>query len=174
MADKNEAKKGVAEENGEAAPRKKSKGKLIIILVTALLVLGGGGFGIYNFVLKKPAEEVEAKVPEKTPKENLDAVVGTMYPLKTFLVNIGDEEDNRFLKTTLTLELDDEALKDELDKRIAQVRDIILLHLSTKRFPEVRSFDGKYILREELLEKLNNILITGKLKNIYFTEFIVQ
>jgi len=174
MADEKEAKKGAAEEDENAVPAKKSKSKLIIILVVALLILGGGGFGVYNFVLKKPVEEVEAKVPEKTPQENLDAVVGTMYPLQTFLVNIGENEDNRFLKTTLTLELDKEALKDELDKRMAQVRDIILLHLSTKRFPEVRSFDGKYILREELLEKLNNILITGKLKNLYFTEFIVQ
>ncbi|NOY52950.1 MAG: flagellar basal body protein FliL [Deltaproteobacteria bacterium] len=174
MADAKEAKKGVPEESGEAAVPKKSKGKLIILLVTALMVLGGGGFGVYQFVLKKPVENVEANVPEKTPKEKVDEVVGTMYPLQTFLVNIGDEEENRFLKTTLTLELDNDAVKDELDKRIAQVRDIILLQLSTKRFSDVRTVDGKYILREELLDKLNSILITGKIKNIYFTEFIVQ
>jgi len=174
MADPKEAKKGAPEENGEAAPPKKSKGKLIIILVIALIVLGGGGFGVYHFVLKKPEKKAEAKVPEKTPQQDLNAIVGTMYPLKTFLVNIGDEEENRFLKTTLTLELDNDDVKDELDKRLAQIRDIILLHLSTKRFADVRTVDGKYILREELLDQLNNILITGKIKNVYFTEFIVQ
>jgi flagellar FliL protein len=164
------------EESEETSKGKKSKTKLIIIImVAAFLVLGVGGFGVYKFVLEKPPETLEVKPQKKTTStKDLDKIVGTMFPLETFLVNIDDEDETRFLKTKLILELGDESMQEEVDMRIAQVRDTILLLLSSKDFSEIRSLDGKYILREEILEQLNGVLVTGKLKNVYFTEFVVQ
>jgi flagellar FliL protein len=175
MADEKEEPQD-QEENEEASRGKKSKTKLIIIIVVAsFLVLGGGGFGVYKFLLEKSPETLEEKPQKKTRStKDLDKIVGAMFPLETFLVNIDDEDETRFLKTKLILELGDESMKEEVDMRIAQVRDTILLLLSSKDFSEIRSLDGKYILREEILEQLNGVLVTGKLKNIYFTEFVVQ
>jgi flagellar basal body-associated protein FliL len=38
----------------------------------------------------------------------------------------------------------------------------------------MRSLEGKYQLREELIAMLNQHLKSGKVENIYFTDFIVQ
>jgi flagellar basal body-associated protein FliL len=38
----------------------------------------------------------------------------------------------------------------------------------------VRSIEGKNFLREEMLLRINSLLVTGKAKSVYFTEFVVQ
>ncbi len=173
MAEK-EKDKEIPEEGDGKEKGKKSKGKLILILSLSFLLLGGGGFAVYKLVLDKPqAAEVE-KTEKKSGKQDLEKIVGTMVPLDTFLVNIDDGKETRFLKTTLTLELENEDLQEEITKRMPQIRDTILLLLSSKHFSDIRSFDGKYILREEILDQLNGILVTGRIKNVYFTEFVVQ
>lgn len=169
-----EEKKEAQGEAGESPKGKKSSAKLIILVATVLVVLGGGGFAAYTFMLADPPEAAEAEAEVKPEETDLKSIIGTMYSLDPFLVNIDDEKETRFLKTSLTLELEEEAVTEELDSRIAQIRDIVLLLLSSKRFSEVRSLDGKYVLREEILDQINSILVTGHLKNVYFTEFVVQ
>lgn len=167
-------KKNDTEETPPETKGKKSKGKLLFLVAALLLLLGGGGFGAYTFYFQKPVETVEPAESATPEHQNLERLVGTMYPLEPFLVNIDDAEETRFLKTALTLEFDGEEVQPEIEKRIAQVRDNILLLLSSKGFSDVRTSDGKYILREEILERLNSILVTGQVNNVYFTEFVVQ
>ena len=58
--------------------------------------------------------------------------------------------------------------------RLPQIRDLIISLLGAKSFDEVRSIEGKNFLREEMLLRINSLLVTGKAKSIYFTEFVVQ
>ncbi|MDX1763884.1 MAG: flagellar basal body-associated FliL family protein [bacterium] len=167
-------KKTDTEETPPEGKGKKSKGKLLFLIAALLLILGGGGFGAYTFYFQKPAETTEPEEPTATAAQDLEKLVGTMYPMEPFLVNIDDSEQTRFLKTSLTLEFNGEDVRPEIEKRIAQIRDTILLLLSSKGFSDVRTSDGKYILREEILERLNSILVTGQVSNVYFTEFVVQ
>ena len=46
--------------------------------------------------------------------------------------------------------------------------------LSTKTFENIISSEGKLILKDELLKRLNSFMHTGVIKNIYFTSFVVQ
>ncbi|RLB21216.1 MAG: flagellar basal body protein FliL, partial [Deltaproteobacteria bacterium] len=62
----------------------------------------------------------------------------------------------------------------EMDKRLPQLRDAILTLLSSKTFKDIGDLSGKYQLRAEILATLNRYLKTGKVNNVYFTEFIVQ
>ncbi len=167
-------KKTDTEETPPEGKGKKSMGKLLFLVAALLLLLGGGGFGAYTFYFQKPAETEAPEEKAAAAPRDLEKLVGTMYPLEPFLVNIDDVEETRFLKTALTLEFDSQDVQPEIEKRLAQVRDNILLLLSSKGFADVRTSDGKYILREEILERLNSILVTGQVNNVYFTEFVVQ
>jgi flagellar FliL protein len=167
-------KKDETQESAEAVKGKKSMGKILMVAVVLLLLMGGGGFAGYNFFLKKPAETAAQEKGAGQKTLRLEKIVGTMFPLEPFLVNIDDDAQTRFLKTALTLEFDGEDLQEEIDRRLAQVRDNILLLLSSKTFSDIRSPDGKYVLREEILERLNSVLVTGQISNVYFTEFVVQ
>ena len=101
-------------------------------------------------------------------------MVGKMYPLDSFIVNIGDRDRDRYLKLKAELELSTEAVAQELEQRLPQIRDLIISLLGSKSFDEIRSIEGKDLLREEVLQRINALLMTGKARSVFFTEFVVQ
>ena len=165
--DKKEKEKG-NEKEGETQPKKESNLKWIIIGMVVLLVLGGGGFFAWKTFLnpeqKDVAEEKTAGMVE----------LGPTFPLDTFIVNLAGTSGERYLKVTMELELKDSSLTAELEKRKPQVRDTILLLLSSKTFEDVATFKGKTRIRNQITARLNGILIPGSIKKVYFTEFVVQ
>lgn len=100
--------------------------------------------------------------------------LGKIVSLEPFVVNIADRERDRFLKLKTDIELSSEDVGSELEQRMPQIRDLIISLLGAKSFDEVRSIEGKNFLREEMLLRINSLLVTGKAKAIYFTEFVVQ
>jgi len=91
-----------------------------------------------------------------------------------FVVNLIDPYGKKYLKVRMDLEMDQEKLKQEVDKRMPQFKDTILTLLSSKTFEDINSFEGKIQLRSEIMQMLNQFLRTGAITNIYFIEFIVQ
>ncbi len=100
--------------------------------------------------------------------------IGKIIPLDSFVVNISDRERDRYLKLKTELELSMPELSDELDQRMPQIRDLIISLLGSKSFEEVRTIEGKNFLREEILLRINSLLVSGKVKRVFFTEFVVQ
>ncbi len=149
-----------------------SKKKLIMVIVAVLLLLTGAGVGAFLFLggEEEPLspEEKQAQL-EKQAKQ-----VGPMVNIDTFIVNILDDQQSRYLKAALTLELDSQEASLEVGERMPQIKDAILLLLSNKTYSELSDLQGKIQLRAELLNKLNSILLKGTIKHIYFTEFVVQ
>jgi flagellar FliL protein len=163
--------------------------KVLLILVglvlLLVLVMGGGMFMIYT---KLPSASPKAAVPEteagaeaiseKAKPEEIGAVVS----VDTFIVNLADPGGNRYLRVTMDLELvgkpaDKSAGKtagDELAKRMPQIRDAILMILSTKRYVDISTPEGKTALREEILNAANGLLASSQISRIYFKEFVIQ
>jgi len=156
------------------------KKKLILIIAAALiLLLGLGGGGAYYFMMKKKQDEEDAKKKDPglevpVPELNPAATVGPMIDIKEFIVNIISDDANHYVKATLTIELTNEQVKDELNQRMPQIRDAILLLVGNKTYEELQDLQGKKQLKAELTSKINSILQTGKVKAIYFTDFVVQ
>lgn len=149
-------------------PKKGGLLKWIVIGAVALLVLGGGGFASWKTFLKPPAKDtIEEKAAVK-----LD--LGPTYPLETFIVNLSGAAGERYLKVSMELELKEKSLLPEVEKRKPQVRDTILLLLSSKTFDDIATFQGKTKLRNEITSRLNAVLPPTSIKKVYFTEFVVQ
>ena len=55
-----------------------------------------------------------------------------------------------------------------------QLKDTVLLLLSSHSFEEIRSVEGKIELKQALLSRINQVLGGGVVHRIYFTEFVVQ
>jgi len=149
-----------------------SKKKLIIIIaaIVLLAIIGGGAaFFLLGDKKEKVDPEAEAAAMAATAK-----MVGPMVTIDTFIVNILDDEENRYLKAAITLEVDAQTTADEVNSRLPQLQDAILLLIGNKTFSELRDMQGKMQLRAELLNRINEILSKGKVKRIYFTDFVVQ
>ncbi|MCF6180156.1 MAG: flagellar basal body-associated FliL family protein [Geopsychrobacter sp.] len=163
------AKKAVADASEEGGGSKK---KLIIIIAAVVLLAaigGGAAFFLMGDKEKKPDPEAEAAALAAQAK-----AVGPMVNIDTFIVNILDDEENRYPKAAITLEVDPSATADEINARLPQLQDAILLLIGNKTFSELRDMQGKMQLRAELLNRINEILSKGKVKRIYFTDFVVQ
>ncbi|MEO5364177.1 MAG: flagellar basal body-associated FliL family protein [Magnetococcus sp. DMHC-8] len=149
----------------------------IIIPVVALLLGAGGGYMMGSGKAEKQVEEVKALQPEpkagEVPKDT-KAMVGDMYKLDPFVVNLNEPKGSRYLKATIQLEMSASDLKSELDRRSAQMQDVILALLTSKTFQELQSLEGKFRLREELLSRINALLVNGTIARVYFTEFVIQ
>ena len=150
--------------------------KILVILIGVMMVfmlgLGGGLFMMWNKLsaMENQAQDIsdsEASVP-------VEEMLGPIFPLDTFIVNLADKGGKRYLRITIDLELDSSELESEVEKRLPQVRDSILTILPTKRFEDINSAQGKTALRDQMLERINGMLARGKITNIYFKEFVVQ
>jgi flagellar basal body-associated protein FliL len=108
------------------------------------------------------------------PAEEKAGHIGTTFSLDTFVVNIADRERDRYLKLKAELELEKPEMAQELKERLPQIRDLIISLLGGKSFDEVRTIEGKNFLREEMLLRINSLLVTGEVRRIFFTEFVVQ
>lgn len=161
-------------------PPKKSRKKLFIIIigVVVVLLLGGGG---YFFLLRgggdTKAEAGKEKVDahgKKIEEGEGEADTGPkIMRFEPFIVNLTKTAGNRYLKVTINIEMDSGSIE-EAKERNAQIRDSIITLLSSKSYSDVGSVSGKYQLRDEIAARINLILSKGKVKSVYFTEFVIQ
>ena len=79
-----------------------------------------------------------------------------------------------YLKMTLDVEMLDEAASANLTTAMPKVKDSLLLLLSSKSFEDIGSMDRKLELKNEIVDRLNLVLGKGRVRNVYFTEFVVQ
>lgn len=170
----------MAEKKKEAgeAPAPGSKKKLFIIIgLVAVLLLGGGGAATYFLLSKKEPENKEAKDPAKqvpVPDLNQQADIGPQVNIEEFIVNIISGDTSHYVKASLTVELTNEEVKGEVEKRMPQVRDAILLLIGNKTYEELQDLQGKKQLKAEITSKINSFLKSGKVRAVYFTNFVVQ
>jgi len=173
--DKNKNKDAAPEEEGG---KKKSKKKLIIILLLLLMILGGAGAAGWFFFLRGGDEELEEGAAQEEVKKDEDAepvpAIGPTIAIETFIVNIVDRDDNRYLKASLTIEFDTPEAQLEATERMPQLRDTILLLVGSKTFDELRDLQGKLQLRAELMGRINELMTGGKATNVFFTDFVIQ
>ena len=150
--------------------------KKVIIIIGAgalilLLIIGAGFFLIMNKMAAIQNQSIEKVADEEVEEESS---IGAVFPLDTFVVNLADQGGKRYLRVKIDLEISDEKLKEELEQRMPQIKDSILMILPAKKFDNIKNEEGKIALRNEITEKLNSFLKTGTITYIYFTEFVVQ
>ena len=100
--------------------------------------------------------------------------VGALLPLDPFIANLADEDGKRYLKATVQLEFFDRKVPEEVNARLPQMRDLLLTLFTSKLFAEIRTPEGKALLRDEIINRVNRSLRKDVVKAVYFTDFIVQ
>ncbi len=164
----------------ENPPKPKKSLKMIIIAGGGLLVLLLVGGGAAFFLLSSPSSD-SSEEPSLVGKikgmvsggqKNPETAPTAIHKMEPFLVNLADLGQLRYLKVTLHVETPQKG--EEYEKRLPQLRDSVLTILSSKYFKDILTSEGKNALREEIKEKMNQLLVEMKVRNIYFTEFVIQ
>ena len=98
----------------------------------------------------------------------------TNIEFKPFIVNLNDVGGRRMLKLTMSVEAETQDLADEINAKMPQFRDTILLLLSSIQSDDVSGLDGKQRLKNQMINRINPSLTKGKIRNLYFSEMVVQ
>ena len=104
--------------------------------------------------------------------------VKSLVHLDTFVVNLADGDRSAFLKIGIDLGSgqlgNGEPPIDKGSLLLTKIRDVILSVLTTCQSADLLAPDGKAKLKQRLLEALRDQTPELPVKEIYFTEFLVQ
>lgn len=170
---------------------KKSKKTLIIVIVAviALIIIAAAVVAVILMsddeqpvnTVQQSAPQVEQKASANRSREDSDDMgsrklseIGILYPLDTFTVNLKSDAGRRYLKATISLELNGQELSMELDNKSPVIRDRIIRILTSKTLEEISSKKGKQKVSDQIVDTLNSMITDGSVKAIYFTEFVIQ
>lgn len=159
--------------------------KLVIIIAAVTLLIGlGGAFALFRMSAgHKAAEDGKAEAAPATSAAPAEAhekkgghgtEPGAIADLEPFIVNLADAPEIRYLKLTVKLELDRAGATEEVKLRTPQIRDSILVLLTSKDSGTMRSPQGKAQLRDEITQRINGLLPKPAVRSAYFTEFVIQ
>lgn len=163
-----------AEGEGEPA-RKKLSGKfLVLYIILPLLAVGGLGYGAYTFFLSGGSAsggaegEVEVSLIEEGEP--------VFYDLPEFLVNLSSPSGGptRYLKLRVSLELANEDGMEHLEMVMPRVVDGFQVYLRELRPEDFQGSAGMFLLRQELLRRVNLAARPVKVTDVLFREVIVQ
>jgi flagellar protein FliL len=160
-----------AETAQAAAPAAKGgMGKLLVIVGVLVVAGGGGAFWFLGYA----GHSAKADAKEEVAVKEVEPDVGALHALEPFIANLADEDGKRYLKATMQVEFFGARVPEDFNARLPQMRDLLLTLLTSKTFAEVRTPQGKAVLRDEIINRMNRALHKDLVKAVYFTEFIVQ
>ena len=148
-----------------AAPKPGGKKKLIIIGAGALLLVAGAAGGTW-FVMKgshapAAAEGAPVKAAKKEPKHVDKGAPPVFLPLESFVVNLHStaaQSNDQFLQTEMTLRLADESVVMDVKQHMPEVRNHVLMLLSSKTAAELLTPEGKTKLAEAVRQEITAVV----------------
>lgn len=135
----------------------KSKKKLLIIVFIILIVMIGGSVAAF-FLLSdsdKAAEKGEHKTDDATPA-HAPAIYFKMH--QTFVINFEDTSKARYFQMDLTVMSRDQHAISLFEENLPVIRNNIITILSSQKFVELNTRQGKQKLNAELLKSINETI----------------
>ena len=163
MADNEQAEAGA---DGEAAPAKKGKLKLIIAAIGFIAILGGGAG--WFFLMRGHGEEVHAEAPPPKPPSFIE--------VPDMMVNLVGAPGERvqYLKVKLVLEIKEEKQVELIKPALPRVTDLFQTYMRELRPTDLNGSAGLFRLKEELTKRVNAAVSPNQVSAVLFKEIVVQ
>lgn len=172
--DKKKAEAPVAE-GGKA----KNLGTILtaVFAVVNLAILGGGAFLVYSSTIGWQSPEITETMLEKDMSAEADDAryAPYIFTMDKFTVNLGGEP-RRTIRLEVSLQMLGKEGYEEImspDSR-ARTRDKIVQVLNEKTFSELETIQGKLFLKDAIAMEVNSVLKEGVVKDVFFSELVVQ
>jgi flagellar FliL protein len=178
-ADPKAPPKQEADASEAAAPPKKKRGMLKLLLVL-LPLLGAAGGGAWYFLQEhEPAAGAKPGAAKAAPAKAASTKPPVFVTLDPFTVNLQhDDASPQYLQVGLALKVSDGAAVDAIKLRMPEIRNRVLLLLSSKKAGDIMTLEGKQTLSTELTREITQPLAgsvsAAALDSVLFTSFVIQ
>jgi flagellar FliL protein len=148
--------------------KKKGRGKLFWIGMLLFAIAAGGTSWVVIGQSSTAAPEAAPQKVEKAP---------TFLNLDAFTVNLQQEIGEQYLQVTLSVKVSDDGASDAMKLHMPEIRNRLLLLLSSKKPSELLTVPGKVQLAEEILREVKQPVpeaLRANVLAVYFTSFVIQ
>ncbi len=176
----------MADEETVAQEKKSGKGviiALIALIVILILVLAAGGYFFYQNSMNAnqmgPNGSSANVVEEKVYKDFYKVQINDM------VLNITNSKGReKLMKLSFTINSVEDDIEQLMDENKPEIIDLVISLISSRNSEELLTVGGKELLKEELIQEINNILNRAigdnssykkdSVKNIFFTAFVIK
>lgn len=148
----------------ESKPKISMDIKIIIIGLVMFIVAVGASY----FLLKSLMAPLMPQ--EKTETESVN---GDLLSAGEFVTNVGNISGNRYVKVEVYVEIADKKQLESIEKLMPIIKDSILYILSSKTVADLDVANREH-LKTEMKDEINSRLKNELIKNVFFTNFIMQ
>jgi len=141
-----------------------------IALMMVKMIGGDEGDGKDLELRRRIAAEESAGSGEEEQKGER----GKIISLENMVINLKENNQLYYLKLTVGLEIGNPDMEEEIKARKANLKDIVIEHISSRRVSDFDSREERTALKKVLHTKISNALHSGDLIKIYFSEFVIQ
>lgn len=160
---------GAHEAEGIAAPAPKKRRKLVLMLLPLLLVvLAAGGWysGLIPRLLGRGAGGKMAAAPPEKP---------VFVALPVLIANLATSDGRTaYVKMQVKLEVGGDSAAAAVRAALPRIMDLFQTYLRDMHPSELRGSAGTYRLREELLARADDAVAPARIRNVLFTQMLVQ
>lgn len=180
MGERESPERPGVKEGREAGPLKPKPAvfnlkNISILIVGVVLSSFFAIFTVGNYIAPAVEQRKVVQQSQASAKEaDTDLERLTFYRIDPLIVNPADSNGERYLKATISLEAYDPELLKEIEKRLPQIKNQINNVLSSKTIEQIQTSEAREKLRREIQNRVNGLLLTGRISNVYFEEFVYQ
>jgi flagellar FliL protein len=165
----------------EHSQKKGSYGPFLFFVIL-FLVLVIVALSVWIWYIQGDREKMAEQKDMKSTKAATEVPVREALPHGALLFNFepffvplaASAGEKNFLKINMSAELNSPALVPEIKEKMLVLRRSLYSLMSSKRVDEIDSLEGRVRLKKDIAEKMNILLNSGTVREIYFSEFIIQ
>ncbi|MEA3498245.1 MAG: flagellar basal body-associated FliL family protein [Campylobacterota bacterium] len=158
---------------------------LIVLIVVLLAAVGGIGYFLYSKGMFDPEAQNGAKV-EQTQAVADKSEEGEKFQAKieALVLNITDAKGRaKLMKLSFSMKTFEPTIEAIVETNKAEIIDAVIRQVSARSSEELLTVGGKAMLKEEMIEEINNILndatneedvLRDSVKDIFFTSFVIK
>ncbi|MGR3235852.1 flagellar basal body-associated protein FliL [Vibrio vulnificus] len=160
-------------QNGEEAP--KGKSKLLIIIIAVVVLLVGGGGAAFFLMGSDPAEEETAAQVDTKPVEDPIAYVNIAQP---FVFNVTGDNRNRMVQIKVQLMVRGTENENLARYHSPLIESSLLSTFASATVEQLRSPTGRTELRDKATDDIKAALTKSVgqpvIEKVLFTDFVIQ
>ena len=174
----------------EVEEKKSSKNPMMMVLMALIIILliamGGIGYFLYAKGIFSDEPTNTAPVAEKTVDEQKEEIGETFQAkIDSLVLNITDAKGRaKLMKLSFTMKTSEPTIEALIEANKAEIVDSVIRQISARSSEELLTVGGKAMLKEEMIDEVNNILndatdgneeiMKNMVLDIFFTSFVIK